>query len=120
MGRLGSQRQLGIVRRERFRLRGRYWRAPFDRAIAVGVHQTPPDAQRRAFTSLDLRERALAHDRDELLAERPHLLLGDVALEAEQAPLGYLPGGDLVHDGPLSAQPADEVVGQAAPRVVRR
>src|ERR1700678_1099775 len=118
MRRLGSPRQLGIVRRERFRLRGGYWRAPFDRAIAVGVHQTPPDAERRAFSSFDLRERALAQDRDELLAERPHLPLLDVAFEAEQAPLGYLPRRDFVHDGPLSAQPVDEVAGQPAPRVV--
>ena len=35
----------------------------------------------------------------------------DVALEAEQAPLGHLPRGDFVHDRPLSAQSADEVVG---------
>src|ERR1700678_424549 len=118
MRRLGSPRQLGIVRRERFRLRGRYWRAPFDRAIAVGVHQTPPDAQRCAFSSFDLRERALAQDRDELLAERPHLLLGDVALEAEQAPLGYLPRADFPHDGPLPAQSADDVPGQPAARAV--
>src|SRR6202161_3348294 len=111
MRRLGSQRQLGIVRRESFRLRGRDWRTPFDRAIAVGVHQTPPDAEHRAFSSFDLRERALAQDRDELLAERPHLLLLDVALQTEQAPLGYLAGGDFVHDGLLSAQSADEVVG---------
>src|ERR1700735_399120 len=110
MRRLGSQRQLGIVRRERLRLRGRDWRAPFNRAIAVVVHQTPPDAEHRAFSSFDLRERALAQDRDELLAERPHLLLFDVALETEQAPLGYLPQGDFVHDGPLSPQSADEVV----------
>src|SRR5580704_19118150 len=103
MGRLGSQRQLGIVRRERFRLPARDWHTPFDRAIAVGVHQTPPDAQHRAFSSFDLRERALAQNPDELLAERPHLLLLDVALQAEQAPPGYLAGGDFVHDGLLSA-----------------
>src|ERR1700744_734412 len=120
MSRLGAQRQLGIVRRERFRLLGRDRRAPFDRAIAVGVYQTPPDAQRRAFSSFDLRQRALAQDRDEFLAERPHLLLGDVALETEQAPLGYLPGGDFVHDRLLSAQSADEVVRQFTPRVVGR
>src|SRR6202167_3612962 len=120
MGRLGSQRQLGIVRREGFRLRGRDWRAPFDRAIAVGVHQTPPDAERRAFSSFGLRERALAQDRDELLAERPTLLLLDVALETEQAPLGYLTRGDFPHDGPLPAQSADEVAGQPAARVVCR
>src|ERR1700761_6915200 len=120
MRRLGSQRQLGIVRRERFRLRGGDWRTPFDRAIAVSVHQTPPDAQRRAFSSFDLREWTLAQDGDELLAERPHLLLGDVALETEQAPLGYLPGGDFVHDRLLSAQSADEVVRQFTPRVVGR
>src|ERR1700683_4170550 len=114
MRRLGSQRQLGIVRRERFRLRGRDWRTPFDRAIAVGVYQTPPDAERRAFSSFDLRERALAHNRDELLAERPHLLLLDVALETEQAPLRDLPRGDFVHDGLLPAQPADEAVGYTA------
>src|SRR6202050_4250786 len=117
MRRLGSQRQLGIVRRERFRLRGRDWRTPFDRAIAVGVYQTPPDAERRAFSSFDLRERALAHNRDELLAERPHLLLLDVALETEQAPLGYLAHRYFVHDGPLSAQSAYEVAGQPAARV---
>src|SRR5215468_1444290 len=111
MRRFGSQAQLGIVRRERFRSRGRDWLTPFDRAIAVGVHQTPPDAERRAFSSFDLRERALAKDRDELLAERPHPLLVDVALETEQAPLGYLPRGDFVHDRPLSAQSVDEVVG---------
>src|ERR1700751_4984552 len=87
MRRLGSQRQLGIVRRERFRLRGRDWRTPFDRAIAVAVHQPPPDAERRACSSFDLRERALAQDRDELLAEWPPPLLVDVALKTEQAPL---------------------------------
>src|SRR6202035_3478653 len=63
-------------------------------------------------------QRALAQDRDELLAERPLPLLVDVALETEQAPLGYLPRGDFVHDRPLSAQPADEVVGELAARVV--
>src|SRR6202167_5375204 len=108
MRRLGSQRQLGIVRRERFRLRGRDWRTPFDRAIAVGVYQTPPDAERRPSSSFYLGGRALAHNRDELLAERPHLLLLDVALETEQAPLGHLPRGDFVHDRPLSARSADE------------
>src|ERR1700691_3523367 len=65
-------------------------------------------------------ERALAQDRDELLAERPLPLLVDVALQAEQAPLGHLPRGDFVHDRPLSAQSADEVAGQLAPRVVCR
>src|SRR6202041_4160725 len=104
--------QRGKGGRQRSRLRGRDWRPPFDRAIAVVVHQTPPDAQRRALSSFDLRERALAHDRHELLAERPHLLLGDVALETEQAPLGYLAHRYFVHDGPLSAQSADEVAGQ--------
>src|ERR1700753_4451073 len=103
MRRPGSQRQLGIVRCKRFRLRGRDWRTPFDGAIAVGVHQAPPDAQSRAFSAVDPRERALAQDRDELFAERPHFLLVDIALETEQAPLGYLTCGDFVHDGPLSA-----------------
>src|SRR5215471_1593803 len=111
MRRLGSQAQLGIARRERFRLRGRDWLTPFDRAIAVGGQEGPPDAERRAFPSFDRRERALAEDRDELLAERPHPLLVDVALETEQASLGYLPGGDFVHDRPLSAQSVHEVVG---------
>src|SRR5215472_17091420 len=111
MRRLGSQAQLGIAGRERFRLRGRDWLAPFDRGITVVVHQTPPDAERRTFSSRHLRERALAHDPDELLAERKHLLLVDDALEAEQAPLGYLSCADFVHDGPLSPQSVDEVVG---------
>src|SRR6202044_4065202 len=119
MRRLGPQRQLGIVLCEGMCLCLGNRRAPFDRTIAVAAHQAPVDAEGRAWASFDLRERALAQDSDELLAERPHLLLGDIALETEQAPLGYLPGGDFVHDGLLSPQSADEVVGQPAPRVVR-
>src|ERR1700729_3961904 len=85
----------------RLRLRNRP--APFDRTIAVIAHPAPVDAEERAFSSLDLRERALAQDRDELLAECPLPLLVDVALQAKQTPLGHFLRGDFVHDGPLSA-----------------
>src|SRR5216117_3856742 len=111
MRRLGPQRQLGIVPCEGMCLRLRNRPAPFARAIAVSAYPAPLDAEERAFSSFDLRERALAQDRDELLAERPLPLLVDVALETEQAPLGHLPRGDFVHDRPLPAQSADEVVG---------
>ena len=62
--------------------------------------------------------RVKGEDRDELLAERPRTLLVDIALQAEQAPLGYLSCGDFVHDGPLSAQSVDEVVGELPAGVV--
>ena len=71
MRRLGSQRQLGIVLCEGMRLCRGNRPAPFDRTIAVSAHLAPVDAEERAFSSFDLRERALAKDRDELLAERP-------------------------------------------------
>src|SRR5215469_7992822 len=111
MRRLGPQRQLGIVLCEGMRLRRGNRPAPFDRTIAVSARPGPVDAEGRAFSSFDIRERALAEYRDELLAERPHPLLVHVALETKQAPLGHLSRGDFVHDGPLSAQSADEVVG---------
>jgi hypothetical protein len=107
------------VLRERVRFPRGNRPAPLDQTIAVSDRVAPVDAEGRAFSSSDLRERALAQDRDELLAERKLPLHVDVPLEAEQAPLGHLPhGGDFVHDRPLPAQSADEVVGQLAPRVV--
>src|SRR5581483_1553062 len=107
MRRLVSQRQLGIVPCEGMCLGLGNRPAPFDRTIAVSAHPAPVDAEERAFSPFDLRERPLAQDREELLAERPLPLLVDVAFQAEQAPLGYLPRGHFVHHGPLSAQPAD-------------
>src|SRR5262249_8690231 len=88
MRRLGSQRQLGILLCEGTCLCLGNRPAPFDRTIAVSAHLAPVDAEERAFSSFDLRERALAKDRDELLAERPRPLLVDVALDTEQAPSG--------------------------------
>src|ERR1017187_3277987 len=112
------QAQLRVMRRKRLRVRLRDRLAHLDRAVAVGAHFTPVDGEHRAFTTLHLRQRPLAQDRDELLAERPRSLLVDIALQAEQAPLGYLSCGDFVHDGPLSTQSVDEVVGELAARVV--
>ena len=90
MRRLGSQRQLGITVRERSRLCRWNRPAPFDQTVAVSARVAPPDAEERACPSFHQRERALAPDPDELLAERPLPLLADLALQAEQAPLGYL------------------------------
>src|SRR5580692_3348416 len=120
MRRLGSQRQRGIALREGSRLCRRNRPAPFDQTVAVSARVAPPDAEERACPSFHQRERALAPDPDELLAERPLPLLADLALQAEQAPLGYLPGSDFVHDGPLSAQSVHEVVGELASRIVCR
>src|SRR5438046_2674713 len=79
--RFGSQRQLGIVLREGMCLCLGNRLAPLDQTIAVGARVAPVDAEGRAFPSFDLRERALAQDRDELLAERKLILLVDVALQ---------------------------------------
>ena len=108
------------MRRKRLRVRLRDRLAHLDRAVAVGAHLTPVDGEHRAFTPLHLRQRSLAQDRDELLAERPRSLFVDIALQAEHAPLGYLSCSDFVHDGPLSTQSVDEVVGELAARVVHR
>jgi hypothetical protein len=116
---LGSQDQLGVVRRKRRRVRRRDRPAHLHRAIAVGAHLAPVDREHRPFASRELRERPLAQDRDELLAQRPRALFVDVALQAEQAPCGHLAGRDVVRDGSLSAQPVDEIGSEFAPRVVR-
>jgi hypothetical protein len=63
---------------------------------------------------LKLRERSLAQDRDELLAERPRTRLVNVALQAEQAPRRQLARRDFVRDRPGSTKVADEVLGELA------
>src|ERR1700728_850083 len=98
----GSQAQLRVVRRKRLRVRLGDRLAPLHWAVAVGAYLTPVNGEHRAFTPLHLRQRSLAQDRDELLAERPGALFVDIALQAEHAPLGYLACGDFVHDVALS------------------
>ena len=115
---LRSQGQLGIVRRERLRVRLEDRLAPLDRAVAVGAHFAPVDGEHRALSARQLRERPLAQDRNELLAERPRARFVDVALQAEQAPRGHLACGDFVHDRPTSTQSVDEVRGELAARRV--
>src|ERR1035437_5990283 len=85
-----SQAQLGILRSKRLRVFLRNRPAPLDRAVAIGAHLTPVDTEHCPFTSVHLRQRSLAQDRDEFLAERPRALFVDVALQAKQAPLGYI------------------------------
>src|ERR1700722_3781515 len=116
----GPQAQLRVVQRKRLRVRLWDRLAPFNGAVAVRAYLTPVDGEHRAFTPFHLRQRSLAQNRDELLAECPRALFVDIALQAEHAPLGYLSGGDFVHHGPLSAQLVDEVVGELAARVVYR
>src|ERR1700735_2311335 len=114
----GPQAQLRVVRRERLRVRLWDRLAPFNRAVAVLAYLTPVDGEHRAFPPFHLRQRSLAQDRDELLAECPRALFVDIALQAEHAPLRYLSCVDLVHGVALSTQSVDEVVGELAARVV--
>src|ERR1700753_4371684 len=83
--------------------------APFDQAVTVRARVAPVDTEERARSSFHRRERALAPDRDELLAKGNLPLVADACLEAEQAALRYLPGGDFVHGRHLSAQSLAEV-----------